>query len=110
MHKKRFTVPAFVLVVMLAPYLTARATEKILYRFTGGADGAVPSSGLLMDAAGNLYGTTAYGGNLSGCNGRGCGTVFKLTPLRNGKWKEQVLCAFQGGVDGYNPTGNLVFD
>jgi uncharacterized repeat protein (TIGR03803 family) len=43
-----------------------------------GADGAHPRTGLLMDAAGNLYGTTIYGGASSNCSG-GCGTVFKLT-------------------------------
>jgi uncharacterized repeat protein (TIGR03803 family) len=107
MRRKCLTLVALVLIT--ASYLAA-ATEKVLYRFTGGADGAVPSSGLLMDTAGNLYGTTARGGDLSQCDGSGCGTVFRLTPLGNGKWKEHVLYAFQGGLDGYDPTGNLVLD
>jgi uncharacterized repeat protein (TIGR03803 family) len=54
--------------------------EQVLYSFTGGADGANPYSKLVMDKAGNLYGTTEQGGDLSLCYGRGCGTVFKLTP------------------------------
>ncbi|MFZ0231150.1 MAG: choice-of-anchor D domain-containing protein [Mycobacterium sp.] len=47
-------------------------TEKVLHSFTGGADGATPLAGLIMDASGNLYGTTEEGGTAGG------GTVFKL--------------------------------
>lgn len=54
--------------------------EQVLYSFTGGADGGNPYAGLVMDKAGNLYGTTEQGGDVSLCYGRGCGTVFKLTP------------------------------
>jgi uncharacterized repeat protein (TIGR03803 family) len=55
-------------------------TETVLHSFTGGADGASPGRGSLVRAAGNLYGTTTYGGNLS-CNPPvGCGVVFKVTP------------------------------
>jgi len=51
--------------------------EKVLYPFTGG-DGSGPYAGLIMDAQGNLYGTTTEGGGLSGCGGTGCGrVVFK---------------------------------
>ena len=53
-------------------------TETVLYNFTGGADGANPWAGLVRDKQGNLYGTTAYGGNIN-CSG-GCGVVFKVTP------------------------------
>lgn len=52
---------------------------------------------------GNLYGTTIYGGNLSICEGLGCGTVFKITP--QGKFTQ--LYVFQGGSDGSNPIGRL---
>jgi uncharacterized repeat protein (TIGR03803 family) len=58
--------------------------ETVLYAFTGGADGARPYyARLIRDAAGNLYGTTLWGGDLScneGVDGSGCGVVFKLTP------------------------------
>lgn len=51
-----------------------------LYDFTGGSDGAFPYDGLVMDAQGNLYGTTSAGGK-SGCQyGDGCGVVFEITP------------------------------
>jgi uncharacterized repeat protein (TIGR03803 family) len=54
-------------------------TEKILLNF-GGRDGVYPFSGLTLDSAGNLYGTTYYGGDLGDCYYQGCGVVFELTP------------------------------
>ena len=64
-------------------------TETTLHRFTG-SDGWQPTGGLIGDAAGNLYGTTSFGGELSACGGTGCGTVFRLD--RAGK--ETVLYTF----------------
>lgn len=60
--------------------LDKNGKERILHTFSGGADGAYPSTGAVMDAQGNIYGTTKNGGDLS-CQyiGPGCGTVFKLT-------------------------------
>jgi uncharacterized repeat protein (TIGR03803 family) len=81
--------------------------ETVLYRFTGGADGADPSSELTFDAAGNLYGTAAGGGN-GNCTD-GCGTVFKLTHT-NGGWSFSVLYTFTGQSDGWGPASPLVFD
>jgi len=86
-------------------------TETVLYSFKGGSDGALPYAGLVMDAAGNLYGTTSEGGPGT-CTGRnqvvvGCGTVFKLDPAGN----ETVLYSFTGGSDGAFPLyGHLVMD
>jgi len=55
-------------------------TERVLYRFAGGGDGAYPSGGrLVADANGVLYSTT-FGGGGTGCGGGGCGTVYKLVP------------------------------
>lgn len=54
--------------------------ETVLYNFAGGAQGLGPQGGLAMDAQGNFYGTTFTGGDLSACNGYGCGVVFKFTP------------------------------
>jgi uncharacterized repeat protein (TIGR03803 family) len=62
---------------------------------------------LILDATGNLYGTTIEGGNFD-C-GAGFGTVFKRTPSANGKSAVTVLHAFCG-PDGYGPTSSLIFD
>jgi len=82
--------------------------ETVLYSFTGGADGAFPFAGLVLDKAGNLYGTTLYGGDLNCAPlpGLGCGNVFKLKP--NGK--EIALYNFTGGADGFNPVAGVVRD
>lgn len=66
-------------------------TEQVLYSFTGGADGGSPISSLVMDAAGNLYGTTSAGGSAS-C---GCGVIFKVSHGATG-WTESVAYSFLG--------------
>ena len=81
-------------------------TETTLHAFTGGSDGANPYGGLVMDKAGNLYGTTSYGGGSGDCYGAGCGTVFRLAP----DGTETVLHAFAGGADGSTPAAGLIFD
>jgi uncharacterized repeat protein (TIGR03803 family) len=60
--------------------LSTSGKETVLHNFTGGADGAFPSAGLLRDAAGNLYGVAQEGGNTSCYPPHGCGVVFELTP------------------------------
>jgi uncharacterized repeat protein (TIGR03803 family) len=90
----------------------SRAKETVLYRFTGTTDAAFPAVGLIRDAAGNLYGTTAAGGggNCSDGNfGDGCGTVFKLTRNSDGKWMETLVHVFSGS-DGNHPLGSLLRD
>jgi hypothetical protein len=75
--------------------------EQVLYAFQGLTDGEDPTGGLILDNAGNLYGTTTYGG--TGCITNGislCGTVFKLSPNANGSWSETVIYSFRGGTDG----------
>jgi uncharacterized repeat protein (TIGR03803 family) len=78
--------------------------ESVLYRFAAGTDGREPLAGLIRDAQGNLYGTTAAGGT-SGCD-VGCGTVFKLSPTG----KETVLYRFTGGTDGSSPDAGVIQD
>jgi uncharacterized repeat protein (TIGR03803 family) len=79
--------------------------EKVLRSFGNGTDGYAPSAGLIFDAAGNLYGTTQYGG---GANAYG--TVFELTPAGGGNWTETVLYSFRSGTDGAVPGAGLIFD
>jgi len=79
-------------------------TETVLYRFSGGSDGANPGVGdLIFDQAGNLYGTTTGGGAY------GYGTVFELVPSQGG-CTEKVLYSFTGGYDGSQPFAGLIFD
>ena len=52
----------------------------VLYQFTGGTDGANPETGVILDAAGNLYGTTTFGGKVNSNCPNGCGVIFKITP------------------------------
>jgi uncharacterized repeat protein (TIGR03803 family) len=74
--------------------------ESVIYSFRGGSDGANPSSALVLDVAGNLYGTTDDGGagNL--------GIVFKVSP--NGG--EKILHSFDSADDGASPFVGLVKD
>jgi uncharacterized repeat protein (TIGR03803 family) len=84
-------------------------SEANLYSFGsyGGNDGDQPVGALIFDAAGNLYGTTQYGGGSANCE-FGCGTVFELTHGTSG-WTETVLHRFVG-EDGENPCAQLAFD
>jgi uncharacterized repeat protein (TIGR03803 family) len=82
-------------------------TFTVLHAFTGLSSGRNPTASLVRDNAGNLYGTTSFGGNLAcGGNGFGCGLVFKLDTTG----KETVLHRFTGGADGSFPPAGLVRD
>jgi uncharacterized repeat protein (TIGR03803 family) len=86
-----------------------RYVETTLYEFTGGGDGANPMAPLIVDTAGNLYGTAEFGGNLNACHGTdlpGCGTVYELTPS-SGTYVQSVIHAF-GVDDGAYPIGGLL--
>jgi uncharacterized repeat protein (TIGR03803 family) len=79
-------------------------TETVLYSFQGGSDGANPAYGdLTFDQAGNIYGTTPYGGTSN------CGVVYELSP-GNGSWTETILYTFKCGDDGYEPYAGVIFD
>jgi uncharacterized repeat protein (TIGR03803 family) len=89
--------------------LSKAGKETVLHSFKGGADdGAVPLAGVMLDAKGNLFGTTAAGGDLS-CpvqEDKGCGVVFQLSPT--GKFT--VLYRFTGGADGAIPHSGVIQD
>jgi len=79
-------------------------TEHVLYSFTGGNDGETPIGNLIVDAAGNLYGTASEGGINGG------GTVFELSPS-NGGWAFNLLYGFSGNPNGSaGPWGGLTWD
>ena len=81
-------------------------TEKVLYNFGAtSTDAANPVGGLAMDATGNLYGTTLYGG------ANNYGTVFELAAASGGAWTETILHSFNlNGTDGTLPYASLIFD
>jgi len=74
-------------------------TETILHGFAEDQNGFEPSGGVILDNAGNLYGTTIAGGS-------GNGVVFKLSPQADGSWKYTLLHTFNG-YDGSQPDANL---
>jgi uncharacterized repeat protein (TIGR03803 family) len=82
-------------------------SETVLYSFGVSPDGWRPS-GVVFDAKGNLYGTTANGG-LS-CNYPGCGIVFKLTPQTGGSWKETIVYNFESAADGSESVAGVLVD
>jgi uncharacterized repeat protein (TIGR03803 family) len=86
-------------------------TKSVRHNFSSaGGDGAYPAGGLVFDQAGNLYGTTGFGGNNTGCySNTGCGVVFQLVPS-GGQWSENILHIFTGGVDGGIPSASPIFD
>jgi uncharacterized repeat protein (TIGR03803 family) len=81
-----------------------KGKETVLYNFTGSVDGdgASPVGVLVQDNAGNLYGTTELGGNIS----NPAGVVFRLDT----SGKETILHTFTSGADGGQPAAGLIFD
>ena len=78
---------------------------SVLHSFSG-LDGDGPGAGLIVDSAGNLYGTTLFGGANPGY----AGTVFELTPGAKNKWTEILQYSFSGGTDGGVITSGVVLD
>lgn len=87
----------------LTPASDSTWTENTIYTFSGGSTGGIPNSPLIFDGNGNLFGTTAIGGN-ENCS---CGVVFELTPGSGGRTLS-VLHSFSGAIDGANPSGLLL--
>ena len=80
--------------------LSITGKETVLHSFTGGADGAYPTGGVIRDGSGNIYGTAFLGG------ASGNGTVFKLSTTG----VETVLYSFTGGADGAQPVAGVIRD
>jgi uncharacterized repeat protein (TIGR03803 family) len=87
--------------------IDSAGAETIIHSFSGGTDGSLPLGGLAVDATGNFYGTTLYGGNPNCKNGGtgGCGTIYRLDI--NGR--ETVLYAFRSSGQAF-PSSGLVMD
>jgi uncharacterized repeat protein (TIGR03803 family) len=95
----------------LTPNTNGKWSEKVLTTWgSNRRDGqapATPEAGLICDAKGNLYGTTSNGG------AHHIGTVFKLTPEKNGNWRQTVLHSFSFSgeePDGWSPSAGVIFD
>jgi uncharacterized repeat protein (TIGR03803 family) len=117
MRNKRLSLSFTVALVIAASSLVATSTlafaqrVKVLHNFGSSiADGTDPYGGLVFDAAGNLYGTTTYGGGL-GCGEIGCGIVFQLAPQTDGSWRETIIHNFNSHPsDGQQPYASMIFD
>jgi uncharacterized repeat protein (TIGR03803 family) len=81
--------------------VSRKGVETTLYSFTGGSDGSQPTSALLRDAKGNLYGATGHGGDSNCESPYGCGVAFELSS----KGTETVLHTFTGPPDAAFPLG-----
>ncbi len=111
MPNHKFSSAVFVLPILAAFLIVAGRSasaqqERVLHSFdNNGRGGYLPDSRLILDAAGNLYGTAREGGFFGG------GTVFELTPKTGGGWISKTLHNFSGsGTDGNTPIASLVFD
>ena len=84
-------------------------TEKVIYTFLGGTDGANPVADLAIGSSGSLFGTTSQGGSVTNSNGTfsNWGTAFQLTQKASG-WVETILYTFTGSTDGGAPESPLI--
>ncbi|HEX8814231.1 MAG TPA: choice-of-anchor tandem repeat GloVer-containing protein [Terriglobales bacterium] len=98
-------ISAFIFIlIFVAVVPTSASSEQVVYSFgNNGSDGQIPYAGLIADAQGNLYGTTALGGISN------CGTVFELSPSGS-SWSETILYSFKGNGDGCEPYAGVIFD
>jgi uncharacterized repeat protein (TIGR03803 family) len=79
------------------------STSQVVYSLAGDEDGEYPDTDLIIDSAGNIYGTSVLGGDF------GTGTVFQLTPSGSG-YVHTVLYSFTGGADGGQPYKGVTLD
>lgn len=87
----------------LSPTRGGTWNETVLYTFPNRSAGDGPWGNLVFDSAGNLYGTTTYGGS------KDLGNVYELKPSASGAWTETVVHSFQGSPDGSSPNPGLLF-
>jgi uncharacterized repeat protein (TIGR03803 family) len=111
-HVASLAALALLITLSLASPVSAQ-TFTVLHNFTNGTDGGVPTAGLSMDRAGNLYGTASEGGNAgTNCHveflQHGCGTAFKLAHSATG-WTFGTLYQFNGLNDGAPPSSRVIF-
>lgn len=94
-----------ILALISATAVCASASAKVVgsYIFNG-TNGSEPLGGVILDSAGNIYGTTVNGGAL------GYGMVYEVIPNKSGSWTEKTLYSFKGYTDGSNPSASLIFD
>jgi uncharacterized repeat protein (TIGR03803 family) len=95
-------------IFQLSPTSNGSWKETTVHSFSSGSDGANPQGPVIIDASGNLYGATSWGG--TGCNQNLCGTVYTLTPQSGGTWKETILHYFESATDGSEPAGSVFLD
>jgi uncharacterized repeat protein (TIGR03803 family) len=98
----------------LMPQSNGSWKETTIYEFPGAPDGAIPSSGVVLDSQRNVWGMTEAGGR-GKCEYvpkvAGCGIVYELTPNSDGSWKEAVIYDFaRGGGFAVNPSSGLILD
>jgi hypothetical protein len=103
----RLVSAVLIIAALAVPFPAHASSEKVIYNFQGGQDGANPYAGLIVGNDGAFYGTTGVGGG-GPCADQavpGCGTVFTLIPPASsgGAWTQKVLYRFQGGTDGEEP-------
>jgi uncharacterized repeat protein (TIGR03803 family) len=92
-------------VFQLSPQSNGTWTETILHEFNlNNGDGYYPRGGVILDSAGNIYGTTTSGGKTLS------GTVFELTPKAGGGYSESIILNFSGSGNGYSPSTPLIMD
>src|SRR5260370_3450801 len=90
-------------VFKLSPQAGGGWTQTVLHNFNAtGTDGQNPIGGLILDSAGNLYGTTQLGGAY------GKGTAFQLLPQAGGGFPEKMPPSFGNGTDGQLPIASPI--
>ena len=86
-----------------APDASASSSYQVLHVFSKAGDGVEPMAGVQANAAGDLFGSTEFGG------AHGFGSIFRLLPPLSGKttWTEKVIFSFADGKDGGFPGSGL---